>query len=316
MNTMHPTRREVLSGIAAAAAGVALSPLLSLGQNAPGRGKKILFFTRSADFPHPVVTRTEPDKLAFAEQIFKDVLTAAGYDVTVSKDGGLFNPDKIGQWDAFAFYTTGRLDAAGARGNSDKTAGMTPEGKAAFFKAVESGKGFMGFHSASDTFHSQRRDELLRPADAPAYVDPYIAMLGGEFTRHGAQQKATIRVSDPSFPGFDGLKDYEMNEEWYALANIDPKMHVLLVQDTTTMIRPNGQPEAMYRRDPYPCTWAKRHGQGRVFYTSMGHREDVWSNPLFQQVMKAGVAWISGNVEAPTEPNLEKACPALAATMR
>lgn len=315
MNSL--TRRQALGGMAAGVAGLALSPLFSLAQNAPGRGKKILFFTRSAGFPHPVVTRSEPEKLAFAEQVFKDVLTAAGYDVTVSKDGGLFDPGKIEQWDAFAFYTTGSLtDPPRAQGNSDKSPGMTAEGKAAFFKAIESGKGLLGLHSASDTFRSQKYEELLRPADAPAHVDPYIAMLGGEFTRHGAQQKATIRVSDSAFPGFDGLKDYEMTEEWYALANIDPKMHVLLVQDTTTMIRPNGQPEAMYRRDPYPCTWAKRHGQGRVFYTSMGHREDVWTNPLFQQVMKAGMAWVSGNVDAQTPPNLDKACPGLAGTIK
>ena len=194
--------------------------------------------------------------------------------------------------------------------------GATPEGKAAFFKAIESGKGLIGFHSASDTFHSEKYTELLRPAEAPASVDPYIAMLGGEFIRHGAQQKAMIRLADSAFPGFESLKDYEMTEEWYGLVNLDPRMHVLLVQDTTTMIRPNGQQEAMYRRDPYPCTWAKRHGQGRVFYTSMGHREDVWTNPIFQTVVKSGVAWASGNVEAETPANLDKACPGLAATIK
>lgn len=313
----NPTRRDVLRTLGAGAAGIALSPLLSFAQDAPGKGKKILFFTRSGDFPHPVVTRKAPEELAFAEKVFKDVLTAQGYDVTVSKDGTLFNPDKIGQWDVFAFYTTGRLtDAGGARGNSDQTPGMTVEGKAALFKAIQAGKGFMGFHSASDTFHSDKRDELLRPANAPATVDPYIAMLGGEFTRHGAQQKSMIRVASPGFAGMGDLKDYEMTEEWYALANIDPGMHVILVQDTSTMIRPNGQPEAMYKRDPYPCTWAKKFGQGRVFYTSMGHREDVWTNEIFQKVLKSGIGWTSGNIEAATPSNLEKACPGLAKTIK
>ena len=107
-----------------------------------------------------------------------------------------------------------------------------------------------------------------------------------------------------------------MTEEWYGLFNLDPKMHVLLVQDTATMVRPNGQREAMYQRDPYPCTWAKRHGQGRVFYTSMGHREDVWTNPIFHTVLKSGLAWASGNVEADTPANLDKACPVLAATLK
>ena len=40
-----------------------------------------------------------------------------------------------------------------------------------------------------------------------------------------------------------------------------------------------------YKRPPYPSTWARMHGKGRVFYTSMGHREDVWTSPEFQAVL-------------------------------
>ena len=57
-------------------------------------------------------------------------------------------------------------------------------------------------------------------------------------------------------------------------------MHVILVQET------DGMEEEMYtKRKPYPMTWARMQGKGRVFYTSMGHREDVWTNPLFHQVV-------------------------------
>ena len=43
---------------------------------------------------------------------------------------------------------------------------------------------------------------------------------------------------------------------------------------------------------PYPATWARMHGKGRVFYTSMGHREDVWTNEKFQQVALGGFSWV------------------------
>jgi hypothetical protein len=46
----------------------------------------------------------------------------------------------------------------------------------------------------------------------------------------------------------------------------------------------------------------------------MGHREDVWENPIFQKVMMAGVAWIAGNTEFDPKPNLIQACPELAKT--
>ena len=107
-----------------------------------------------------------------------------------------------------------------------------------------------------------------------------------------------------------------MNEEWYGLYNLDPNMHVILVQDTTTMVLPNGQVDRQYRRDPYPETWAKMHGKGRVFYTSMGHREDVWTNPLFQKILLASLAWTTRLVDAEVPPNMEKACPKLYATLK
>jgi type 1 glutamine amidotransferase len=311
---MHTTRRTLLRTAAAVAAGAFVSPLLSLAQT-PGGGKKVLFFTRSQGFPHSVVTRKNPDELAFAEALFKEIATKAGYDVTVSKDGTLLAPDKLDQWDVFAFYTTGILtDPPGTQYKSDQTPAIPQEGKAALLKAIEKGKGFIGFHCATDTFHSPKHDEMLRPTEAPAYVDPYIAMIGGEFGSHGSQQKSMIRVATRTFPGLSDMKDFEMTEEWYSLYNLDPKMHVVLVQDTTTM-GTNGNVQAQYRRDPYPATWAKMHGKGPVFYSSMGHREDVWTNPIFQKVLLSGLAFASGNIKADVPSNLKEACPKLAATL-
>jgi hypothetical protein len=51
------------------------------------------------------------------------------------------------------------------------------------------------------------------------------------------------------------------------------------------------------------------HDKGRVFYTSMGHREDVWTNPLFQNILLGGLNWACGNVDADVTPNVETVCP-------
>jgi type 1 glutamine amidotransferase len=81
-------------------------------------------------------------------------------------------------------------------------------------------------------------------------------------------------------------------------------MHVIQVQDTKSM------EEDHYKQLPnYPMTWARREGKGRVFYTSMGHREDVWTNPLFQAVALGGLAWAAGNVEADTPSNFKEVTP-------
>ena len=87
------------------------------------------------------------------------------------------------------------------------------------------------------------------------------------------QQRARNTVVDPRFPGFADLgSGFEMMEEWYSLKDFSDDLHVLLVQETGTM-------EGIeYQRGPYPATWARMHGSGRVFYTSMGHRDDVWAS--------------------------------------
>ncbi len=64
-----------------------------------------------------------------------------------------------------------------------------------------------------------------------------------------------------------------------------------------------------YRRPNYPCTWARMHGKGRVFYTSMGHGEETWSNPFFQAIVRGGLAWAAGSVQAKLEPNLDRVTP-------
>ncbi len=253
---------------------------------------KILFFTKSTGFEHSVVKR-EGDSPAYAERVLKEFAGAAGFDVEATKDGTVFDSD-LNQYAAFFFYTTEDLTQAG----SDKTPPMSKAGKQKLLDAIAGGKGFLGSHCASDTFHSpgDRRKSTEKP-------DPYIAMLGGEFISHGPQQEAKMRVVDSQFPGIGTQTEFKLNEEWYSLKNFATDLHVLLVQETAGM---QGQD---YARPPYPATWARKHDKGRVFYTSMGHREDVWSNPLFQAIVIGGLRWATGQVDADVTPNLLTATP-------
>jgi len=113
-------------------------------------------------------------------------------------------------------------------------------------------------------------------------------------------------VEDAKFPGAAGLpgKDrFELMEEWYSLIDFSHDLHVILAQDTKAM---NG---IMYQRPPYPATWARMHGKGRVFYTSMGHREETWNSPWFQDLLMNGLGWTLGTVDADVTPNVERVTP-------
>jgi type 1 glutamine amidotransferase len=318
MSSMN--RRDLLSLAALAGAGLAFGPLArSFGADDATR-KKVLFFTKSSGFPHSVVTRKD-GQLAHAERLLIEFGAKAGFDVTCTKDGSIFTPDQLKAFDAIAFYTTEDLTTNNANPKQPKDDlgnTMPKDGPQALFDFVKSGKGFIGFHCASDTFHSPNyrdhtiakqatlmRDAGERPADVRT---PYIKMLGGEFIVHQSQQKATQKVVDDKFPGLEDLKDFNFTEEWYALANFSDDLHVLLVQDTDSM---KEKGEAAYKRPPYPSTWAKPYGQGRVFYTNMGHREDVWTNDNFQKVVVAGLNWITGKTKADVTPNVNTVCPQL-----
>jgi type 1 glutamine amidotransferase len=292
-------RREFLlkTGTAAAALGLArMSFPLGWVAAADKPRKKILMYTRSVGFQHPVVTRKD-GKLSLAETIVTDLGKQHGFDVVCEKDGRVFLSKEFPSFDGFFFETQGNLSS---ERSLDGSPPMTPDGKKALLDAVASGKGFGGCHCASDTFHSPGRGTENQ---APDKIDPYIAMVGGEFIVHGAQQKAHMRVIDHEFPGARDLKDFELLEEWYALKNFAPDLHVILAQDS------EGMQGIMYHRAPFPATWARKHHKGRVFYTSMGHREDVWENKVFQQLLLGGLSWALGNVEADVTPNLKTATP-------
>lgn len=293
-------RRTFLSHTAAAA-GLSQFPL-GWAQAADKPRRNILFLSKSSGFEHPAIKR-KGDQLSFAETVLTDLGKKHGFDVTCTKDASLFNSrETLAKYDAFFFYTTGDLTQAG----TDKNPPMSPEGKALFLQMIREGKGFIGTHSASDTFHTQpdppdRSNRFVSHGDR---VDPYVAMLGGEFIRHGPQQKARMIVADPKFPGLGSAgAGFEMHEEWYSLKDFAKNLHVLLVQET------QGMTGSDYQRGPFPATWARTHGQGRVFYTSMGHREDVWTNPVFQEILLGGIAWAVRNVDANVSPNLQKAAP-------
>jgi len=289
---MTLNRRQWLftSGAALLGAGA------SVQVRAQGKGtpRRVLFYTKSSGFEHSVIARKD-GKPALAERILTEIGKEHGFEVVASKDGRLFDPDKIGQWDAFAFETTGVLTQMGDHQDGHP---MSEDGKRAFLDAIRAGKGFLGMHCATDTFHSK--------GDR---IDPYIEMIGGEFIVHGAQQKARIDVVDPAFPGVKelGSSSFEIWDEWYSLKNFQDDLHVILVQNTENMQKTGGN--RTYDRPNFPETWARLHGKGRVFYTSMGHREDVWENPKYQGLLVGALMWATGRVDADVTPNVSRVTP-------
>jgi uncharacterized protein len=299
-------RREMLARTGATALGLSVAGWPFALSAGPARTRKILFFSKSSNFEHAVIKRRNGQP-SFVEKQLAELGPHHGIEFTYSKDGSLFTPEYLAQLDAYMFFTSGDLLAAGNDGNPP----MTPAGKAALLDAIKNGKGFIGVHSATDTFHTgetaetdTNRPRTWRYHNPGDQADPYVRMIGAEFIIHSVQQTAKLTVPDPGFPGLAEIgSSFEIMDEWYSMTDFSKDLHVLLVQETQGM---TGIP---YQRPPYPATWARKHGQGRVFYTSMGHREDTWTNPVFQQILFGGIAWATGDVDAVVRPNIEKVTP-------
>ncbi|MEO7412178.1 MAG: ThuA domain-containing protein [Opitutaceae bacterium] len=289
--------------VARFALAILLAPCASAADS-PAR--KVLVFTKSSGFQHDAIKTDGLPGQGYAFRVLRAYGAKTHIEFVESKDGSLFAPAYLAQFDAFVFYTTGDLTKAKGEPRGDGLPPMSPAGKAALIEAVKSGKGFVGIHSAADTFHSfDRNTHVPERFDADGdQADDYIKMLGGEFIRHGAQQKSKLSVADAKFPGMAAVKsDITYVEEWYSLKNFAPDLHVLLVQDPAGMAGPE------YQRAPFPSTWARLYGKGRVFYTNMGHREDVWDDSVFQSVLFGGIEWAVGRAEADVTPNLAQVAP-------
>jgi type 1 glutamine amidotransferase len=284
-------RRELLK----LASGAVLGWSSSLARaESDGRLRKLLYFTRSAGFEHSVVRR-QNGQLAHSEKCLTEMGRRGAFEVECSKDGRIFDAG-LERFDLIAFYTSG--DPTGP--SKDGGPPMTAAGKRKLLDAIAQGKPFVGFHAATDSFHSEGPRNQNQTE-----VDPYIAMIGGEFIKHGAQQEASLVIAS-RFPGAASMAMGEgitFHEEWYSLKNFAKDLHVILAQETCMM------KGAEYERPDYPSTWVRMHGRGRVFYTSLGHREDVWTNPFFEAIALGGISWALGKVDFDIQPNIDKVTP-------
>jgi type 1 glutamine amidotransferase len=153
------------------------------------------------------------------------------------------SPESLKNYDAVLFLsTTGDLPIP------------DPDG---FLNWIKNGGAFIGIHAASDTFH---------------HWPGFIEMLGGEFDHHDPRHQTVDCLNqDPTHPATAPLpKVWTITqEEVYQFKKYSPtNVHDLLILDK--------KPQAPYTPGHYPVSWCKDYGKGKVFYTSLGHREDLW----------------------------------------
>lgn len=253
---------------------------------------RVLYLTKSSGFEHSVVKR-EGDQPAYSERIMSEIVRKMGGTLTITKDASQINAENLRNLDVVIFYTSGDLTDPG----TDQQPVIGPNGVSDLLAWIEGGGGFIGFHSANDSFHSPEGS-----------VSSYIEMLGGEFKTHGPQFEGILRVVSPDHPAIAHLPDgWSLQDEWYLFVNLNKeKMHILALLDPGEA----GRKIDLYNIPSYPIIWCRTYGKGRTLYNALGHREDVWDSSIFQQVVADNIKWARGGGAAAADPNYALVAPA------
>ena len=149
------------------------------------------------------------------------------------------------------------------------------------------GKGFVGIHAALDSNYKW-----------PEYGE----MVGGWFDQHPWMTfNAPIRNEDPSFPAVSHLpKAFTKYDEIYQAKSWSrDKVNVLLSLDASKLDYSNNPRVHREDRD-FAVAWTKLYGSGRVFYSSLGHTEEAWSDPDIRKMYFEAVRWTLGMTEGST----------------
>ncbi len=237
------------------------APLPSAPSPGPAPLKRLLVVTHTAGFRH--------SSIAVAETTLANLGTTNNLYVTEfcrneAEVRARLTPAGLASVDAVFFAnTTGNL------GIPDMPA---------FLGWIAAGHGFLGAHSASDTYHESAE---------------FVAMLGGEFVDHGAIVEGDLKVDDPSDPSVAHLAPrFRITDELYRFTkNSRSSVHALLSMDR---VPPDGLGQAGAPADLL-MAWRRTHGSGRVFYTALGHREELWQDARFQQHLLGALRWALGS---------------------
>lgn len=237
---------------------------------------RVLYLSQSVGFVHETVRRPEGG-LAPSEIALQAIASDSGaFTVELTQDAREITAGRLADIDVLVFSTTGALP-------------IDQETWRSVVAWIESGRGgFVGIHSATDTALDFEGGET-------AYVD----FIGGKFDGHPWTQGTPIRLTnlEPDHPLArmwpDGT-DYA--EEIYQYSGFDPA-RVRVLQALDMRVGTVRRPYAV------PVTWVRQIGDGRLFYTNLGHTPSTWDDPRFRTQILDAIRWTGRLIDAPTAPN-------------
>ena len=138
---------------------------------------------------------------------------------------------------------------------------ITDAQKNGLLNHIASGKGYVGVHSAADSFRG---------------CPEYRAMVGGYFVTHPRYRDYQVNIVDEAHPITKGIVEFMVTDEQYVL-DYDPRVNVLA--------------SALWQGGAMPVVWTKDWGGGRVFYLALGHDAAACRHEMFGTLLQRGALW-------------------------
>jgi len=196
----------------------------------------------------------EPEQCA---HIVRDMLQRNDFEVRIETQTAAFADPELVKLDLIVpIYTMSKIE-------KEECANLSA--------AVRSGVGLAGFHGGMcDAF----RDSV-----------EYQFMTGGQWVAHpGGIIDFRVNISAPQDPVMNGLSDFDYRSEQYYM-HVDPVNEVLA---TTTF---SGQHAPWVEGVVMPVVWKRRHGEGRVFYSALGHVAAEFEVHEMRTLFERGMLW-------------------------
>ncbi|HSJ67337.1 MAG TPA: ThuA domain-containing protein [Anditalea sp.] len=241
---------------------ILLAILLPLIGHAQKTQFRVLAFSKTEGFRHESIEAgTEALKKMAKENFFK---------LDHTEDASVFTSENLKNYDVVVMLnTTGDI--------------FNDSQKNAFKDFVQSGKGIVGVHSATDTEY-----------DWPWYNK----LIGGQFESHPHIQTAKIITVEREHPStFHLPSTWIWTDEWYNFKNFNDDVTVLLELDRKSYDSGKNSSES------HPISWYHEFDGGRVFYTGLGHVPAVYENPLFIKHLLGGIWYAAKNNVTQSTPN-------------
>jgi uncharacterized protein len=200
----------------------------------------------------------EPEKVS---ELFASLLVGNGFDVEISETLDAFlDAEKLSALDLIVpVWTMDKISEAQLKG---------------VMAAVADGTGIAGCHGGM--------------CDAFRESCDWQFMTGGQWVAHPGNDgvEYSVRIVKGSSPIVAGLEDFTVKSEQYYL-HVDPAVKVLATTDFPLVPGPHSPNGAV----SMPVAWTKRWGEGRVFYSSLGHHADVFDVEPARVMMERGLVW-------------------------